>query len=234
MIFNKDVLFIHIGKTGGTSVREYLKKVLKKPLYVAVSKDGLPLNNLSLKEKAKHFLRREHYFYGNPHATLEEAQPIVLKYGFSVSSFKRIIAVVRNPYEIELSLYHHLRKPHVIDRVCKAGRPEGKVRIEAASGSFDEFVAKNIYHRIGVKYEDYVMLNGNLPPNLRLIKIESLDKEMHELAKEFGRSVIPMPFPHHNRSERKIFVEDISVFSRKVIELKYKWIFDMGYYDFMQ
>jgi len=78
--YNSDVLFIHIPKCGGWSVKTYMRDHLPGVLMPDDPKAKLPIGHVRL-------------------------QDIERFTGRSPDSFKRIIAVVRNPYEQQLSQF---------------------------------------------------------------------------------------------------------------------------------
>jgi len=94
MVFNKDILFIHIGKTGGTSAAEYLCKTLVPPVYNVIPERAHKLGKAG----------NEIFLKGRRHATLEEAKDFLENMDIDIDSFKKIIAVIRNPYNLEISL----------------------------------------------------------------------------------------------------------------------------------
>ena len=99
------ILFIHIPKTGGTSIEHVLEQNSKKELYCATYSNNLIPN----KEFQK--ISLQHQFY----STIKNYQTIC-KVPFD--NKLRIISVVRNPYErtisdlIWLKLINNNSKPH--------------------------------------------------------------------------------------------------------------------------
>ena len=82
MVFNKDVLFIHLGKTGGMSVTDYLCNTLKPPVYHVLPKSSL--------EKVK-ALGYEEMIPGNRPDSLNVAQEIIAPYNLKLADFKLIL-----------------------------------------------------------------------------------------------------------------------------------------------
>lgn len=111
--YRKNFLFIHIAKTGGTSVRAALRRYrwggwYGVPLWLAGQVDQLtrPRHKLGLK-----FPR---------HAKAIAAREMLPEPVFQ-GLFKFV--VVRNPWDLQVSSYHHIlrEKPHILDGVHSFG-----------------------------------------------------------------------------------------------------------------
>ncbi|MDF3039473.1 MAG: hypothetical protein K0Q71_2179 [Thermomicrobiales bacterium] len=113
MVFNRDVLFLHVPKTGGVSVTNYLLQVLPPPVYY-VTKG--PIKQAAVLEGVS-------FIAGEAHQTLETARKFLPAYGFELEQFPRILATLRNPYDLTVSYYTYKRSPQVeftlvnVDRV---------------------------------------------------------------------------------------------------------------------
>lgn len=77
-VYNQDVLYIHVPKTGGWSVKNYMREVLPDVLMPDNPESRLPIGHVRL-------------------ADIERFT------GRSPDSFRLILAVIRNPYEQQLS-----------------------------------------------------------------------------------------------------------------------------------
>ena len=98
-VFTKDLLFIHVMKTGGTSVTHFLLQQLPRPVYyIARAKHSL--------DDGTGFV----YIHGKGHQRLGEAQVLLRPHGFDVQSFPLILAIVRNPYDMLVSYYAWQRR----------------------------------------------------------------------------------------------------------------------------
>ena len=102
MILNPDILFLHIPITGGTSCTDFLCQVLKTPVF---------LSSLKQQIATDHF--QANLIPGISHETLSELRAarsdIKERTGILLDDIKLIFAVLRHPYEIELSNYHFYR-----------------------------------------------------------------------------------------------------------------------------
>jgi hypothetical protein len=104
MIFSKDILYVHVPKTGGMSVTQYLLEVLPRPVYYThpnIDEERISNGVVQIP--------------GRRHESLEEAQRVVHEYGFDISRLPLILAVLRNPFSLEVSLYAYLRAAHPWD-----------------------------------------------------------------------------------------------------------------------
>jgi len=103
MVFNHDVLFLHVPKTGGVSVTNYLLQVLPAPVYY-VTKG--PIGLADAREGVS-------FIPGEAHQTLATARKFLPGHGFELEQFPRILATLRNPYDLTVSYYTYKRTPQV-------------------------------------------------------------------------------------------------------------------------
>ena len=221
MIFTRDLIFIHIGKTGGMSCADYLLHNLQPPIHScshesmaeaeAVKLDGLiPIPDV------------------HRHCTLAEALEFIARFnGQPLSRFSKVVAVIRHPYTLEYSFYRHLQKPRV--RALRWDEPN---LLTLADGDFRTFVEQADYHREGHPQEAFVRLGNDIPDAVELVSLE-------ELAEAFPRAVSPFlkpeaayPFPHHNRTEYDeelgaVLTDDV----RALLYRKHRFMFDSGLYS---
>lgn len=216
MVFNKDLLFIHIGKTGGTSAAEYLCKTLTEPVY-----------NVIPARAPKRKIGHEESLTGQRHATLEEAKAFIKEFnGQKLKDFKKIIAVIRNPYRLEISLFNYYKRllennPSVLD-----GAPKRKEVI--LKDSFAEFVKGKFYHRNKITIRKYVSVDGKLPKQMQIIKFEELSERFIEIGNEFGNG--NKDFPHLNKTKKTKIQDHVTAELEPIIFRKYRWVFQKGGY----
>lgn len=217
MVFSNDILFIHIGKTGGTSAANYLCKTLTEPVY-----------NVIAKRAHGHKFGHEITLEGQRHATLEEALKFIKKFnGKTLKDFKKIVAVIRNPYELEISLFNYYKRLLANQPTILDGAPRRKEIV--LKDSFEEFVKGKFYHRNRLNIRQYISVNGKLPANLQIIKFEDLQEEFFKIGKEFGNG--NPDFPHLNKT-KKTKVEDYVTPELEVfLYRKYRWVFEKGDYQ---
>jgi hypothetical protein len=99
MVFSKDLLFLHIQKTGGTSVTEFLLNALPPPVYYMAALPKSHIHRAGLT-----------HLPGSSHLKLREAAAVVREYGFELESFPVIMATIRNPYDLAVSMYAYRRQ----------------------------------------------------------------------------------------------------------------------------
>src|SRR5215211_8547984 len=128
MIFCRELLFLHVPKTGGMSVSEYLVRVLPPPVYYT-RPDGHGL--LTVPEGVVEMS-------GKRHETLAQACDVVAAHGFRLPEFRAILATIRNPYDLEVSRYTHLQQPYSVNR--------GRIWAAAMNEDFPTFARTTITH----------------------------------------------------------------------------------------
>ena len=221
MVYNSDILFLHIGKTGGMSCASYLLQTLPPPVYnchreaeaesLVLSRDGIiPIQTI------------------NRHCTLQAALAHLRELdGCKLSDFERVVAVIRHPLSLEYSFYRHLQKPEV-----RLRRQHDKNILELSRGDFKTFVRKGGYHRQGLQQQDYFLLNGRRPKNLVLVRFENLDSEFRDAVDPFVGDNPPSQLPHLNASvaigDAQPPVDDEL---RELIHEKHRYMFDSGLYS---
>ena len=104
MLFNDDLLFIHVPKTGGMAVTKYLLEVLPPPVRYRYPNFRQDYDHNGIIQ-----------FKGIRHETMSDARDFLRTQGLDMTGFKCIIAVLRNPYAIEVSRFAYLRKGHAWD-----------------------------------------------------------------------------------------------------------------------
>jgi hypothetical protein len=218
MVFNDELVFIHIGKTGGLSCAKYLLHSLQSPIYnchVDAKKESLQITDRNVIPVTS----------VNRHCTLRSATQLIERLSNRpVAQKKKILAVIRNPFDLEYSFYRHLRKPRVIKRRALSA----PALVELAKGNFKEFVRKSDYHRAGLKQEDYFLIDGKVPDNVEIIRHENLKVS-------FLAAVAPyvdagVEFPHINQTNahedsQPILDDEL----REIIYRKHQYIIDNFY-----
>jgi hypothetical protein len=214
MIFSKDVLFMHIPKTGGMSVTRYLLDVLPGPVYFSEPRAFPDVD-------PERYIRTQ----SDRHETLDAAAEIVRRHGLDVRELPLILAVLRNPYEIVISAYAYVRKQ-------KPGTG-GYNQDLALRGDFESFAVHAQYHR-GEEHslDRYVTLGGEIPANLRIVRFEELAEGVK---RELGRIGIEteQPFPWENRSQHGPVNAYYTRLAEEAVYQKLRWVFDQGYYPRM-
>jgi len=156
---DKNLLFIHIPKTGGTVIENELKNIYKETLFIPVISNNIlpfPFNNFSL----------QHQFYTT-----------IYKYRDLLDvDFKniKIFTVVRNPYEriiSDLFWYKLIKKNYTSEQVYNIIKNNYLHR-------------NNLDNHNQPQYKFLVDENNNLIKNIKIFKCENLNDE-NELINDF-------------------------------------------------
>lgn len=208
MVFNDDLLFLHVPKTAGMAISGALMASLKPPVIHAVQSghagDAGPGVTVMSGRRHQNLATADAWFEeaGLPHR---------------VASFRHVLVMVRNPYAMELSRFHYLRKGHAWDR--------GPAQALALAGDYAAFVAGS---RWWFDFRDYYTLDGAVPDNLRIVRQEAY---AGTLALTCGDSLArPLKVPELNRSHDLDYREVMDAWLEQAIYRKYQWIFDKGFY----
>jgi len=201
VLFNRDLMFIHIPKAAGTSIREYFKRALPKPVIIYHEIVGTE----------------------NPHINLPDALQFVLDQGYDPAGFKFFLAVFRNPYAVDVSMYHYMRN-------TPGNWPKTSDRHLALHSSFDEYLRKSTYWP---SFEYYIYLNGRIPDNMIILRVEDdLEQDMRSIVEEIGGNR-EVEFPHINIQHYGHYVEYYTPELEEIVYNKYRWVFDYGIYERM-
>jgi hypothetical protein len=224
MIFNDEILFIHNGKTGGTSCAAYLLECLPDPVYVCRAdahwycaqhpgKKLIPVTGV------------------NQHCPLFGApKHLQLAAGVGISDFRKILIVIRHPLSLEYSFYLHMQKPQVRER--RKNNPE---LLRLADGCFSEFIRGAGYHREGLPQEAFFLVDGVIPPNVELIRFETLAQSFSKAVQPYSKPGHVVAFPHANASQistplSELLTDEI----RELTYAKHRYMFESGLYDINQ
>ena len=204
MLVSQDVLFIHPPKTGGLSVTQFLINNLPGEIIITV-----PEGHHSPSDKVR-------VMRGQRHENLPQAEKWLKVLGRKLSDFKAIVAVIRNPYEIEVSQFYYLRLGYPHD--------QGPGQEIALSGDFDRFCREVPYPHFGARpIESWYTVNGASPSNLVLIRAENLVREMTDAIAQV--CPIKKPMPHLNATQHKDWREYVNSVNEPLIYAKYKWLY---------
>lgn len=154
---------------------------------------------------------------GKRHENLPEAVARLAELGRLVSDFVRILAVIRNPYDIEVSRFHYWQRGHPWDR--------GPLQDLAMAGNFDRFVRESLYPyiRAPVPIESFYTIDGEMPANMRLLRQERLATDLaHALA---GICEITQPLTYVNTTKHAHWRDYVTRDNEPYIFTKYRWLF---------
>ncbi|MDQ3090063.1 MAG: sulfotransferase family protein [Actinomycetota bacterium] len=212
MIFSDRLLFLHVPKAGGTSIVHCLMDVLPKPVYYS-----LPADHPAVIPDGVH------RFPGVAHETLEEARVVLARHDVKLEELPVVVACIRNPYELEVSRYSFLRGD-------LESYNHGAQQALALAGDFELFARYSRPH--GTRpIETYFLLDGAVPANLRIVRLENIDAELAECLEAAGVDAGPTAVHHHNRSEHDSFTRYYTPAAEQAVYEKYKWVFSSGLYE---
>ena len=209
MIFNDKVCFIHAPKTAGMSLTNMLLEQLEKPVYYYVPKGhAMAQNGVVICE-------------GLRHETLAQAEKRLMEKGRSLSEFKIIFSIIRNPYDLEVSRYHYLKLGHSWDK--------GKAQEIALNENFKSFAEKApLYGHLPGKFEQFYVVRGSFLSNMKILRFESLDLQIKLQLGEYLPNYSSIP--RDNVTSRDKYHKYLDSETEIYIYQKYKWIFDHGFY----
>lgn len=237
MLFNEKILFIHVPKAAGTSITGFLIRTLpgritmtepSRPLSSAgappAARLGLALRRIrhEVSVRLRPRLRR---IAGTRHENLAQASEVLARCGRKLGDFEAIVAVIRNPYDLEVSRFHYLRRGH-LGLPGIAGTLTEKL---ALAGDFAAFAARAPYHgQLPARMEEWFEIDGHIPPNLCILRFESLEQELCAALAPFCRRFSSLP--HLNASKHGPHTQYLSREIEEAIYRKYRWLFDRGFY----
>lgn len=221
MLFNDRLMFIHIGKTGGSSCAEYLLHHLAGPAWNCHHEADLEQAGMALGDRMRPRTDIKR------HCTLAEAAAYVQAFdGRTLADFEKIVAVIRDPYTLEYSHYHYMKLPAVRER--ERGNPG---LLERTSGDLRDFVRRAGYHRKDTPQEGYFLVDGMLPANVVLLRYERLADDFPRLVAPYLDTAAPPPLPHVNRTGYGSRVEDeVDAEIEALIYRKHRYMFDSSLY----
>lgn len=238
-LYNKDFLFIHIPKTGGYSVKRWLLDVLPEcrmpklggfDLAPEQIDARLPIGHIPLKDIER----------------FTERPP---------DSWKLIVGIVRNPYDQQLSQWLYWR-----DRYARGGRhfhdlvaasyptltgflmdhrADFHLWYESVHGSIKQTYTLNQaygflgYQTFGGYYRYWLSVDGRLPENVRLVRLEEVDTVLPGVLRDFGivdadeLPAIPREnvTAHHHPTPTYY-----TPLGARIVEAKFAWTFDQRIY----
>ena len=223
MVWNEELLFLHAQKTAGMAVSEVLWNTLRTPVFSSV-----PLGHWDriLRPGVAQVL-------GHRHENLYEAAVILKPFKRQLSDFAVILAVMRNPYDMEISRYYHLRKPEAFE--------EGEDRELARTLSFQEFVLRSKFRtprpfdpklQFQESIKNYYALGDAFLKNLRVLRYENLASELNRELQALGYEPVTLPLVNvsEERKERSHAQLISSAEVEAAIYQKYRWLFEHGFY----
>ena len=206
--FNTNVLFVHNPKTAGTSLLAHLQAILPGPVYLA------GVDNL-----------------GTHHPALSTA------FGYACgvtgkSHFDRVLTVIRNPFDREVSMYRYFRGVLAKSPGLEHDMPDAAMRRRVRKAAELEFNAylQSLWNEEGTvdiwrsRYF-YEMAEGTHLDSLRVLRFETLSDD---LTSALGTNQLYLP--RLNTSNNYSSVCNFDSQSIKIVQSSYDWVFEAGWY----
>jgi hypothetical protein len=208
-------LFIHVGKTGGMSMREVLKQYSQEPEKFRIRR---PARMNGERPNPLYTVWETLLLHAKARDVQQEIPPEIYNDFFK-------FAFVRNPWDLMVSMYHFILRDPAVPR-------HGQVK---AAGSFDGFVdwvgATSDPFPKGITRLQSEMLTdgqGNLLVDF-IGHYEQLDEDFAHVATRVG---IADRLPHLNRSQHKDYRTYYSDRSRDLVGEYFKTDIDLFGYTF--
>lgn len=213
-------VFIHIPKTGGTSIKHILTTSEK----FKFDESGWSLGN-------EHNLKK----YDNVcdlfcHASISETHKYLLSKHYNPKEYFTF-AFIRNPWDMIVSYYEYYKQ---YMSQLKGLKDTDKNRVQASQKSFDDFfdilcikqkaTAKWINNRILIN--DYNALDF-------VGKFEIIQEDFNTIAQKIlGKDYQTIEVPHENKTKRKPYQQYYNETQKQWIEENFAKIIEMGKYKF--
>lgn len=216
MIFNQEVLFLHVPKTAGKSITQSLGATLARPLWAYVPV-GTERNLRELPD-----VEGIHFERSSGHEGVSKAFQTMTELGLKPRQVRMIMFVIRRPYDLMVSNYHFMREQYENNI--------GRENFELAQQlEFPEWVER-------VKFADmsrfFLVHQREQPKQLRVLRYERLADDYAEAMASIGYH--PEPLPHLNASTHPDADELITPAAEQAIYEKFRYLFDNGYYERLQ
>ncbi len=238
MLFSDKLLFIHAPKMAGMSVTKLLLDNIQDHITLVVpSGRPDPAINVPLMVRAKanlkatltdlknRMFRNVTIAEGMRHERMADAALALAPFGRCLEDFETILAVARNPYDLEVSRYHFLR----LGYLGVAGLSQGRAQQIAFAGDFTGFARTAPYlGRLPARIEDWYEIDGKMPQNLRILRFESLEHDLERIVSPLYP--IRRKLAKLNVSPHEPYTAYLTAESEEAIYRKYQWLFDRQFY----
>jgi len=204
------------------AITEILVNLLRTPVYISTP---LGHGDIILRPGVAQVL-------GLRHENLFEAAAILAPFNRVLSDFRCILVPMRNPYDMEVSRYYHLRKPQAFEK--------DDDRQLALTHTFEEFAVRSEFRlprpgnpelEFQEAIKNYYSMGAIFLDNLRVLRYEHIEADLNGQLSQFGYEPIALR-PVNISDERPD--RSFMMLSKEVEEAifnRYRWIFEHGFYS---
>lgn len=211
MLVSKKLLFVHHPRTGGTSVRNHLMRLVPDNYY--------PSQDPNLNTDQKVWLTHQGLDVCHKYAMQQRINPMMVP----------TLVVIRNPYSLMLSEYMYLSQ-----KWKKKIKDIEKTLLGYLANMYkktsDERRQKWANDRLG-RYQDFLCVNDQTPDNLTIARYESLADDVNGFLKDqLGILDEKAKLPHKNASRHGDFKNYFTDKEEKLVYAMWKNVFESGLY----
>lgn len=210
MLVGPSLIFVHNPRAGGTSVREYLQRVVPGRYF--------PVADPKLSNADKSWLI---------HQGLEVCYQYATRSGFDPFSIPTLV-VIRNPYSLSVSAYLYLAQRH-----GKKIRDMEQTFEQYLANLIAATPAEQLEAKANAEYgpfSTFLTLGGVMPSNLTVARTETLRENVEAFVKGLAGAHKVKNFPHTNRSEHEHFSQYFGKTEEEMVYRMYKNTFESGLY----
>ena len=214
MLYNDELLFLHVPKTAGKSLTLALADTIARPLTCLVPPGTEKLLRKSLDLEGVTVER------SNGHENMRKASRVLAErnWHLQVPDFPVVLVAVRNPYDLMVSNYHFMRKTYTDNR--------DKANFALAHRSdFETYAVESSFFPI----DRWLTLPDGAPPNRRLLRFEHLQEDFTSAMTMLGHASPQLPVV--NASDHGHYTEYLTPAAEAAIYDKFRYLFDEGFYD---
>ena len=211
MLLTSKFIFIHAPKTGGMSITKYLLNSLTIPSIVYAPENARQSTLLNIDISNRELVQFE---VGKRHENANEAIKLVKKYNKTVPPL--CISIIRNPVDLMISYYYHLRKPATWKvRSLDPEKLTGPCQ-RAMNSSLNDFCRSELFY--GMNDKDLLKYYQSSYFHHIVLPIDYISRIIPSMLRTYVGSDL---LPHVNQSKKDSAGLDINPSIKAMIELKY-------------